>query len=83
MAGWREGEEPVSPPSLPSVDLATRISSEEATRGGGAMPPVLDLASARGRRGSRDAHRRKPPEGEEQRPHGWGPGCWANQNGVW
>ena len=55
MAGRREGEEPASPPSLPSVDLVARSSSEEATGGRGAAPPVLDLASARGRRGSRAA----------------------------
>ena len=55
MAGRREGEEPASPPSLPSVDLVARSSSEEATGGRGDAPPVLDLASARGRRGSRAA----------------------------
>ena len=55
MAGRREGEEPASPPSLPSVDLVARSLSEEATGGRGAAPQVLDLASARGRRGSRAA----------------------------
>ena len=55
MAGRREGEEPANPPSLPSMDLVAWSSSEEATGGRGATPPVLDLASARGRRGSRAA----------------------------
>jgi len=74
---WSRGARRRKPPE--GEEPRRRCSISLPREGGeGAAPPVLAAAL-----GHRDARRRKPPEGELQRPHGWGPGCWPNQNGVW